>query len=195
MSDLTRARRAAPSAVVAGLLMGLLSLLPLTTRDSLADGAVSKEYQIKAAFLYNFTKFVEWPAASFRGADDSIVVGVYCTEPFAAELEKIVSGRKVNGRALVVKQLETPKDARALHLLFICADHDVLFGAIQSEIQSSPVLTVGESEPVSRHGGVIVFVREDDKVRFEINMGAAERAGLKVSAQLQKLATIVRQAP
>lgn len=178
------------------LYVALFGLLLLNGRAAVgAELPVSKEYRIKAAFLYNFTKFIEWPAKSFSGATDPIVIGVLGPAALGAELERIVQGRRVNGRAIVVKQVDAVAEVRSTHLLFVSAPEDARFAEVASAIEGSPVLTVGESSLFARAGGAISFVLEDDKVRFEINIASAERTGLHISAQLQKLATVVRRGP
>lgn len=160
-----------------------------------SEGTDSREYQIKAAFLYNFTRFVEWPASSFADADSPIVIGAYCADPFTQVLREIVSGRTVNGRSIVVQHLQAPAAAQATHVTFICADSDALSAYVEAAVRIYPVLTVGETAAAAEQGVIIKFGLEADRVRFEINAAAAERAGLKVSAQLQKLATAVRRSP
>lgn len=157
--------------------------------------SVAKEYQIKAAFLYNIPKFVEWPVTSFASSSDPIIIGVFGNSPFGDQLEIIVKDRKINGRGIVVKHLFNVEDVKMTHLLFISATDDKRFAAIKAVIQNSPVLTVGESTVFADAGGAINFVLINDKVRFEINTAAAELAGLKISAQLQKLATTIRRTP
>jgi hypothetical protein len=158
-----------------------------------AEPAVPKEYQIKAAFLYNFTKFVEWPAEKFQDATSPVVIGVFGKNPFGSELELAVKGRKVNGRDIVVKQIETPAEAKTVHVLFAGADESPRYAQLEDALKEGSVLGVGESEAFVRSGGTILFVLEGDKVRFEININSAERAGLKISAQLQKLAKAIRK--
>lgn len=160
-----------------------------------ADAEISKEYQVKAAFLYNIPKFVEWPAGSFNNDSDPVVIGVFGKSPFGDQLNVIVRDRKINGRDIVVKQVNSAEEIKATHLLFFSINDDRQFSVIQAAIRDSPVLTVGESASFAAAGGIINFVLLGDKVRFEINMASAERAGLKVSAQLQKLATTIRRTP
>lgn len=175
------------------LCMALFGLLLLNGGAAVgAESPVSKEYQIKAAFLYNFTRFIEWPPASFSDATDPIVIGVLGYAPLSAELERIVQGRRVNGRAVVVKRVEALEETRSVHLLFMSTTEEARFAAVAAAIEGSPVLTVGESSLFSQAGGIISFVLEDDKVRFVINIASAERTGLHISAQLQKLATAAR---
>jgi hypothetical protein len=158
-----------------------------------ADAASNKEDQIKAAFVYNFTKFVEWPAASFPEKDAPIVMGVFGKNPFGQELHEAIKDRKVNGRALALRTIHRLEDIRAVHLLFIPAAADAQLAEVTEKLKGASVLTVGESDAFANAGGMIRFVLEGDKVRFEINMDSAEQAGLKISAQLQKLARAVRR--
>jgi hypothetical protein len=162
---------------------------------SVAAESLPREYQLKAAFLYNFTKFVDWPGASFSSPQDPIVIGVLGPAEFSATLERIVRNRQVNGHAILVKRVAAADGAGAVHVLFVTAAEDALFEQIRAGLATSPILTVGESESFRALGGAINFVLEEGKVRFEIDAGAAERSGLRISAQLQKLARAVRRAP
>lgn len=168
------------------------ALVALSAGAFAAEPAASKEYKIKAAFLYNFTKFVEWPEERFATADAPIVIGVLGPNPFSAELEATVQGRKVNARSVRIVRLESADKAAGVHLLFISAAADEAYAsAVRAEKEG--VLTVGETDRFAELGGVITFKTVGDKVRFEVNVAAAEARGLKLSAQLQKLATAVRR--
>jgi hypothetical protein len=170
---------------------GLLCL----SLQALSATGISTEYQIKAAFLYNFTRFVEWPAESFADRASPIEIGAFCPGEFGDAMNRIVEGRKVNGRRVTVKMLETPASAIASHVVFVCASHDDRVAALEREVGARPVLTVGESTAFRDAEGIITFVLEGDKLRFQINSAAADRAGLKLSAQLRKLAKAVPEAP
>ena len=158
-----------------------------------AELAVSKEYQIKAAFLYNFTKFVEWPAEKFEGTNAPIVIGVLGKNPFGAVLAETVKDRKVNGRGIVVKQIDSVSEVKGLHVLFVTTAEVSRFEGLGDALREGSVLGVNESEAFLKAGGTLMFALENDKVRFDIDMNSAERAKLKVSAQLQKLARSVRR--
>lgn len=174
--------------------MAWMLLCPAGT-VSAADSPASKEYQIKAAFIYNFTKFVDWPAAAFPDKGTPIVIGVLGTNPFGGELNAAVEGRRVNGRELIVRPVSTAAEIEAVHVLYIGSSESARVPELLRSIRSKAVLTVGEKESFSRDGGVVSFLLEGDKVRFSINMDAAEAAGIKVSAQLQKLAASVQKKP
>ncbi len=179
------------SRVAAGLLLGC-TLAVGPTAAAAADG-VSRERQIKAAFLYNFTKFIDWPENSFAAADSPFVIGAYCDELMCAELERVVAGRKVGTHPIVVRRLADDAQAPSAHLVYVCAHESRRVAAIAEQVAAQPVLTVSESETSARGGATIVFVLVDDKVRFEIDAASAERATVKISAQLMKLARSVHR--
>ncbi|MGA2248870.1 MAG: YfiR family protein [Verrucomicrobiota bacterium] len=160
---------------------------------SLAQDSVSKEYQIKAAYLYNFAKFVEWPADCFTNSESPLVIGVFGQNPFGDELEAIAKDHKINGRDIVIKPVATMAEAGGVHLMFFGATEDDHVAGALAALKKSRGLTVGESEKFIAAGGMINFVRAADKVRFEINASAAAQAGLKISAQLLKLAMAIHK--
>jgi hypothetical protein len=153
---------------------------------------VAREWQIKSAFLYNFTRFVEWPDAALPAAAQPIVIGVLGEEKLAQQLGAIVAGRNVNGRSIEVRAVRTVVEARATQLLFVTAAEESRYAEMRGELADSPVLTVGES-PAFSVTGAIGFVQEGEKLRFEINVDIAERSHLKISSQLQKLAIAIRR--
>jgi hypothetical protein len=138
------------------------------------------EYQVKAAFLFNFLKFVEWPATS---NDASWVIGVLGPDPLGAAIDNTVRGKVVNGRTVEVRRYSKPGDVKGCHILFI--------GRVESEhvgSMSQPgVLTVGETPGFLKSGGIINFYLEDNRVHFEISPASAHSAGLRVSPQLLRL--------
>jgi len=153
---------------------------------------VAGEWQIKSAFIYNFTKFVEWPEGVLGAPSQPVVIGVLGESALAQELAALVAGRNVNGRSIEVRAVRTVTEARAVQLLFVSAAEEARYAGMRSELASSPVLTVGES-PSFSVTGAIGFVQEGEKLRFEINVDIAERSHLKISSQLQKLAIAVRR--
>jgi hypothetical protein len=155
----------------------------------------SKECELEAAFVYNFTKFVEWPADSFAAPQAPIVLGVLGESPCVDALRAIVADHQVNGRPLQVKVVKSAEQIRPLHVLLVSTEYESLFESLIGELRATPVLTVGEAGSFGASGGTITFVPVSDKLRFEINMTAAEHAGLKVSSQLQKLAINIRKEP
>lgn len=175
------------------VLLSLCACGPAAVAD--ADPRSSKEYQIKAAFVLNFAKFLEWPAEHFTDDSQPIAIGVIGDTPLATELEKIVRDRKVRGRTVTVTSAKSGEEVSQVHMLFVGAGQSATFAHVREQAQNGSVLTIGESPEFAAAGGIITFTIEGDKVRFAINMIAAEQAHLKISAQLQQLATSVRRRP
>ncbi len=154
---------------------------------------IPREYQIKAALLFNFTKLVEWPRESFAAATDPIVIAVLGDSPCFSALDIALKGRTVNGRAIVVRRVESAQEAAAAQVLFVSASYEDRFAAIATRLESAPVLTVGESAAfAAMRGSAINFIVRQDKVGFEIHLNAAVHARLKLSTHLLQLATDVR---
>jgi hypothetical protein len=149
------------------------------------------EYQVKAAFLLNFTKFIEWPPAAFRQPDSPVSICVLGGDPFGSALDQIVSGEVVNGRKVVtqrIKNVPPPQTCQALFVSRLEKDAGKILPGL-----GSGVLTVGEGENFIRDGGMIAFVIENRRVRFEINQAVAENSGLKLSSKLLSVAKVVEQ--
>jgi hypothetical protein len=144
--------------------------------------------QVKAAFLYNFAKFIEWPAASYAGAEAPFVIGVLGEDPIRPELEQMVAGKSVNGRAFQVRKLAYGQDLRRCQILFINASEGKHLPAVLHHLQASSVLVVGDTENFVELGGAVRFFVEADRMRFEINVDAVNRARLNVSSKLLSLA-------
>lgn len=169
-------------------------LLVLLVADVAAAQIVSGS-QIKAAFLYNFTRFVEWPEHAFGNRADPIVIGVLGDESIVTDLRALVAGRKVNGRSIAVRSVATADEAADAQVLFVATGATLPIAELAAALAHRPVLTVGEAPGFADAGGAIQLVEQSGKLRFEINMAAAGRANVKVSSELQKLATAVRHAP
>lgn len=158
-----------------------------------ATAEITKEYQVKAAFLYNFTKFVEWPADRFAETQRPIVIGLLGRDPFDGELARIVEGRKINGRDIVIRLVASEVEMLSADLIFVSVGQESHLRGLVGTLPQAGILTVGESPEFAAAGGMITFVLERDKVRFQINQAASEQAGLKINAQLLKLATTVQR--
>ena len=148
-------------------------------------GETINEYQVKAAFIFNFAKFVEWPSDAF-GEGGALVVGVIGDDPFGGALDRL-NGNTANGRALRIKRFRGGDDPRACQVLFISASEDRHLKKIMESIRGTNILTIGESTQFGQSGGMIRFVIQDNKVRFEINASAAGQAGLRISSKLLAL--------
>jgi len=171
------------------MLTAAIATAPVHAADP--STASSLEQQVKIAFLYNFAKFVEWPAESFADAGAPLIVGVLGSDAFCLELERGMEGRSVGTRPIVVRRLAGIDEARSVQILFIGAAADALVDRTLLALRAVPVLTVGDMPRFAARGGIINFTLEDNKVRFEINVDAARRAGLKISSKLLNVATVL----
>jgi len=147
------------------------------------------EYQIKAAFLFNFAKFVEWPPRAFAGKASPIVIGILGENPFHDDLARMIQNKTVDDHPLVIKELRSPTEATNCHILFISASEKERLPAILERLKGASVLTVGETDRFTETGGMINFVLKGNKIRFQINKDAATSAGLKISSKLMSLAS------
>ncbi len=150
---------------------------------------------IKAGFIYNFAKFVEWPATSFAQPDSPIVIGILGTDPFGNLIDRIIENKKIGARGIVVKRLKWGtdlKDLKECKILFVGTSEKAHFDDLVQIVRSLPILTVGETPGFAERGGVIRFVLEDNRVRFEINVEAARQADLTISSRLLTLARIIQ---
>lgn len=149
-----------------------------------------QEYQVKAVFLLNFTKFVEWPTAESAAADAPISICILGDDPFGHTLDQIVAGEVVNGRKLVVQRIQASQP-KSCEVLFVSQSEKEIPKILED--LPSGVLTVGEGESFLRAGGMIAFVLENRRVRFDINQSAARNAKLKISSKLLSVARSVEK--
>lgn len=154
-----------------------------------AQSSPSREYQVKAVFLYNFTQFIQWPPGA--GSTGSFVIGVLGNDPFGPYLDQTIANEKVAGRTIVVKRFKEAADITTCHILFVSAlqaDQGTL-----TMLKRKNVLTVGDSGSFVSHGGIIRFYTENNKIRLQINLAAAKEAGLEISSKLLRVADVVEQ--
>ena len=185
-----KTRTSRPRHRLPGLAVDVLVLLILLVggRPILGQGNAASEYEVKAAFLYHFSQFVDWPEGTFKEAKSPIV---YCTlgeDPFHGALEASLSGKAVGERALRVQHFKQLEEIRGCQILFIGEGKQKRAASLATQLQGNPVLTVGESEHFIQEGGMIGFLFEENKIRFEVNLDAAEHAKLKLSSRLLGLA-------
>lgn len=169
--------------VVAGLVVAILAAaqLPGTARGAERDSAL--EYRVKAAFLYNFAKFVEWPPQD----TGPIVLGVLGPDPFGAVLGQTVEQKTIHGRPVIIRRFATMPQSKECHIVFLGTSEKARFADILPKMASLGILTVGEHRGFLQAGGMINFVVEDNNVHFEINSEAVRRAGIHISSNLLKL--------
>lgn len=172
---------------LASWLLWLALLLP----DVHVYAVTSSEYQLKAAFLFNFVQFVDWPANAFASSTDSLIIGVLGDDPFDGELDALVRNEHVDGRELQVKRYSRVEDVGPCHMLFISASASVSLHDILEKLHGRPILTVGDSEKFLDAGGMIRFVTQENHIRLQINLQAANDAQLRLSSKLLRRAQIV----
>jgi len=177
-----------PSLLLLFLVLSTGMLGPETARAQ-SDG--NREYQIKAAFLFNFVQFVRWPETAFPSSDAPFYVGVLGDDPFGSVLDDTVQGETINGHRLMVIRSPRIEELKDCQMIFVCRSEGSRVDAILSQLNSRPILTVSEIENFADKGGDINFYLSSDKVRFEINPRAARQCGLKISSQLLSLGKIV----
>ena len=158
---------------------------PLTTSALSAD-----EYAIKAAYLYNFAKFVEWPPTAFATPDDSLLICVIGDNPFGDALTNL-RGKLVGHHPVTVQELSSPADAPGCHIVFIARSQQLRLKSLLTTLGSRPILTVSDIENFTQVGGIIGLTEVEQRIQFVINTAAVRRAGLTVSSQLLKLATVI----
>jgi YfiR/HmsC-like len=166
------------------LVLGLLSC----TLGGGIQAQASNEYQVKAAFLYNFAKFVDWPAEAFGDRNAQLVICVVGDDPFGGALDQAINGKSIGGRSLAVRRLKWGQELRSCHVLYISSSERKRLAQIIQSLRGASVLTVGEMGEFAQQGGIINFIWEANKVRFEINSQGSDQARLKISSKLLSLA-------
>jgi len=177
----------------AGLLACALLLLCSPARP--AEEAPPSEYQVKAAQLYKFVRYSDWPARAFADTSSPYVMGVVGRDPFGNDLENVFEGKTVKGRKFLIQRVSTDQEMRACHLLFVSSSERRRSTDLLKRLAGAPVLTVGESPDFLDHGGMINFRIIDESVRFDINLEPARIARLKLDANLLSVAASVRGKP
>lgn len=177
-------------ALLASLFAGLLTAFV----HAATPVVTTPEYQLKAVFLFNFAQFVEWPEEAFEGASDPIVIGVLGPDPFGENLDAVMQGEQVNGRPIVVARYESAAQVDRCHLLFINQTLPRELERSLQELRGKPILTVGESSEFTHAGGIIRFLTENQRIRLQVNLRAADEAQLRLSSKLLRSSQIVAQA-
>jgi hypothetical protein len=153
----------------------------------------NSEYQVKAAYLYNFAKFIQWPESAFASAKAPLVIGVFGKDPFKGELAPLTA-RKVRDRSIEVRTYTDAGKIDQCHLLYIAPAQAKQFAQLAQTLSSKPIVTVGDRTNFARAGGIIQFVTKRDRLRFIVNLDQARKINIKISAQLLALAVEVLEA-
>ena len=172
-------------AAVAGLLFACSSALG-QQRPS--------EYQVEAAYLYNFSRFVEWPAKG-TNAPGSFTICVLGEDPFGHALDATIAGEAIGNQRVIARRISSPQMSADCQILFISSSEANRLNKIIEALDKNAILTVSDIPQFSQHRGMIQFVLEENRIRFEVNLTATQRAGLTLSSDLLKVATVVRKNP
>jgi len=176
---------------VTALTVGFSSLL-LQPPAALAQKAVT-ENNLKATHLAHFAQFVEWPPTAFTNAESPIVIGILGEDYLSRKVEEAIASEIVRGRKLTVKPCATLEEAERCHILFISRSERDRVDKILTALRGKSILTVSDLDSFSSHGGMIRLLGEGNRIRFRINSGVAERAGLTISSKLLRLAERVNR--
>lgn len=178
-----------------GFVLTFIIVISHSIADSPALIAQTKaptEYQVKAAFLYNFAKFVDWPPSAFSDAKQPLDICVYGHDPFGTAPEDALLAKTIGERRVSLGRAMQFQDLVGCHVVFVSASAHESAAELANRLKGRAVLLVGESEGFAASGGVIQFTIEDNRAHFVINPDAADRAGLRISSKLLALAKIVR---
>ncbi len=191
LRGIARARKCSGLMRFSGVWWIMSGLLLAGGRQLPAQTAIPAEYQIKAVFLFNFAQFVEWPPQAFPEAQAPLVIGVLGEDPFGAYLDETVRGEKLNDHLVVVQRYRRAEEIGACHVLFISRSEADRLEPILARLKGRSVLTVGDFDGFARRGGMIRFVRENNKIRLRIGLETAKAANMTISSKLLRPAQIV----
>lgn len=168
--------------------------ITLLCTNAFANGAAnSTEYKLKAAYLYQFTKFTQWPGRLFIDKETPIQICILGKNPFGKSLDSF-SGKVSQGRNLSIKYLSSPHNIVNCHVIFISKSEDKNLPQILQQIKKAPVLSVSDIDNFAQRGGIIGFVAKQRKLGLEINIDASRSSGAKISSKLLEVATVIREA-
>lgn len=175
-----------------GALIFVMLVAVLITAVSVNAGdRFASEYQIKAAYIYNFAAFTEWSTDSFDGPESPLAIGVLGNDPFGNALDDAIKDKTVEGRRLVVKRSSHIRDLERCQVLFICESEESRMVKDLEAVADRKMLTVSDIDGFAKRGGVVGFTYNDGKVGFEVNIKRAKAARIKISSKMLKLAHVV----
>ena len=175
------------------LLVILLTAMPLAQGNTRPNETKQPtEYEVKAAFLFNFAKFVDWPLSALTSTDSVLIIGVLAPDDVVEVFEQVIGQKIVKNRRIVIRQYYWYRDIDFCHILFVGNNEYRRLHRIFNYIENKPILTVGDQiDGFAQSGGIINFVLKDNLVNFEINPDNAKRLDIQISSKLLRLATIV----
>jgi hypothetical protein len=175
--------------------LAFAALLGVAVDPAAGASRATREYDLKAAFLYNFAQFVEWPADAFESPGAPFVIGIVGTDPFGQSLDEIVAGEAVRGHSIVVRRWRTLEEMGPAHVLFISRGQAARLGDLATAVDDRSILTVGDGNDFATRVGIIGFVVAGNHVRLVINVARARAANLTISSQLLRQSQLVEAAP
>lgn len=168
-----------------------IGLLLLANGKVPAQSFQSRELNIKAAFLFNFTQFVEWPSTAFQHSASPLVIGILGEDPFGSVIDETVSGEKLNGHPIIIERYQTIKDLKQCHILYMSEEDGSKIKEVIAAMPNHHALTVGSHFNFTKSGGIIRFLTLNNKIKLQINLAAAKEAKINISSKLLRLADIV----
>lgn len=169
----------------------LIVTLDFPARLAWSQSSGTTGYDVKIAFLFNFAKFIDWPARSFASSQSPFTICVLGPDPFGNILDDTLQGKVIGDRPVAVRRLKDKAEARQCQMVFVSSSESANLAEILGSLRGANVLLVGETNGFAALGGTIEFTLEDNHVRFTVNTDAADRSGLKFSSKLLTLAKIV----
>lgn len=175
-----------PARLSAWLLLALILCAPLRAAPRGVD-----EYQLKAVFLFNFARFIDWPDSAFKSSDAPVVIGIVGSDPFGDRLDQAVTGERVRDHPIVVRRYKWHEDLSDCHIVFIASSEASRVQTVLSRLKGRSVLTVSDIANFAVNGGMIGFVTERGRVRLQINLGSTRSASLIVSSKLLRPSEVI----
>jgi hypothetical protein len=183
-----------PALSLRSLLIAIVIACVLLASPSLqAQNPRPADYEVKAAYLYNFGRFVEWPGKVGAAQGGFFTVCVLGQDPFGPSLDATLAGETIGGKTIIAKRISSAEESGNCQILFLSLTDDSRLNKIVADLDKKAVLTVSDMPQFVKHGGMIQFVLEGKKVRFEVNLTATQHAGLTLSSELLKVATAVKR--
>jgi hypothetical protein len=170
-----------------------IAMLVSGLRQTARAQTTVEEYQIKAAFLFHFAQLVDWPADAPNAADSSLSLCVFDDEPHRQELQSAIESKLLGAKVFHLRQISQPQNAQGCRILFLSRAESRRQTAVLKSLRGLPVLTVGETNDFLSDGGMIRFHLDQDRIRFDVNLGAADASRIKISSRLLLLATSVKR--
>jgi hypothetical protein len=166
----------------------MAAVLLALTAEGYAQKDHYSEYEVKAAFLYQFISFVEWPSDAFEDDAADFAIGILGEDPFNGILDNIVKGKKAHNRSIGIIRSQDPEALKSCQIVFVSSSEQANSKQVMDTLSGSSILTIGEWDMFTQEGGIIRFMVQKNKIAFEINNDQAQEVGLKISSQLLKLA-------